>query len=223
MSQSRTIPDDKPGQLEFFEERIDAWIDNAVDIGLTEFQSTGLNTRLTAARAAYDQAQAAKLALGGLIEVQDAALASLVEYGSQLVQTIRAWAKQTGSAQVYATALLEPRKDPEAIPPFPASNLTYSLKTSGALEIKWDGRLSTGTSYILERALFDAQGGLGDFEAIAFVDTLSFVDETVPPGTVHALYQVKGLKGKETTDPTAPIFVRFATGANGQSQAQAAA
>lgn len=223
MNSGRTIPDDKPGQLDFFEERIDAWIANAVDIGLTELQTTSMSTRLTAARTAYDQAQAAKLALAGLIEVQDAALASMVEYGSQLVQTIRAWAKQTGSAQVYATAMIEPRKDPQAIPPFPASNLTYSLKTSGALEIRWDGKLSTGTSYILERAVFNAQGGLSEFEPIAFVDALGFEDATVPPGTVHALYQVRALKGSQTTDPTAPIFVRFAAGNNGQGQGQAAA
>lgn len=218
-----TIPDDKPGQLDFFEERIDAWIANAVAIGLTEMQTTSMNTRLTVARTAYDEAQAAKLALGGLIELQDDALASMVEYGSQLVQTIRAYAKQTGSAQVYATAMIEPRKDPVAIPPFPASNLTYSLKTSGALEIRWDGKLSTGTSYILERAVFNAQGELSEFEPIAFVDALRFEDATVPAGTVHALYQVRALKGNETTDPTAPIFVRFATGGNGQAQGQAAA
>lgn len=215
MSSSRTIPDTKPGQLDFFEARVDAWVANAANIGLLDSQTTQLVSLLGVARSAYDEAQQAKLDLKGLIEVQDQLLAELVKFGSQLVQTIRAFAEQTGNAQVYATAMIDPRKDPEAIPPFPASNLTYALKTSGALEIKWDGRLSTGTSYILERSIFNEQGQPSPFEAIAFVDGLSFKDETVPHGTVHALYQVRALKGSTTT---APIFVRFATG-NQQAQA----
>lgn len=218
-----TIPDTKPGQLDFFEARIDAWTANAADLGLLDTQTTQLASLLSVARSAFDEVQQAKLDLKGLVEVQDQFLAELVKFGSQLVQTIRAFAEQTGSAQVYATAMLEPRKSPEAIPPFPASNLTYTLKTSGALEIKWDGRLSTGTSYILERSIFNAQGQPSAFTAIAFIDGLSFKDETVPHGTVHALYQVRALKGETTTEPTAPIFVRFATGNGQQGQGQEAA
>lgn len=222
MTDSRTIPVDKAGQLDFFETRITAWTESAAEIGLLASQSTQLSSLITAARASYDAAQAAKQALKGLIEVQDADLAAMTQYGSQLVQTIRAFAVQTGDPQVYATAEIEPRKDPTPIPPFPASNLSYVLTTSGALKLTWDGRLSTGTSYILERAFFDQQGGVGPFEAIAFVDGLSFTDETIPAGTSNVLYQVKALKGETTTEPTAPIFVRFGTGNESASESQAA-
>lgn len=217
-----TIPVDKAGQLDFFETRITAWGESAADIGLLVSQTTELSSLISAARASYDSAQAAKQALRGLIEVQDANLAAMTQFGSQLVQTIRAFAVQTGDAQVYATAEIEPRKEPTPIPPFPASNLSYTLTTSGALELTWDGRLSTGTSYILERAFFDQQGGVGPFEAIAFVDGLGYVDQTIPSGTSNVLYQVKALKGGTTTEPTAPIFVRFGVGGN-QAGAQIAA
>ena len=224
MTDTRTIPVDKAGQLDFFETRINAWSANAAAIGLLETQTTELSTLISTARSSYDTAQAAKQALKGLIELQDANLASMTQFGSQLVQTIRAFAVQTGDPQVYATAEIEPRKEPTPIPPFPASNLSYELTTSGALRITWDGRLSTGTSYILERALFDAQGQPGPFESIAFVDQLSYIDETIPAGTVSVLYQVKGLKGEATTQPTAPIFVRFAPGnqISGGQQTEAA-
>lgn len=222
MPTSRTIPDTKPGQLDFFETRINAWVDNAAAIGLTLTQTSDLAGLLSTSRASYDSAQSAKQALKGLIEVQDQDLAALVAYGSQLVQTIRAYAQLTGDAQVYATAQIDPRKAPEAIPPFPASNLTYALKTSGALELSWDGRLSTGTSYILERSIFSAEGQPSAFEPIAYVGALSYVDTGVPAGTAQALYQVKALKGSETTDPSAPILVRFAPGNNGEALAVAA-
>ncbi|MFI4915421.1 MAG: hypothetical protein ACIAS6_02800 [Phycisphaerales bacterium JB060] len=223
---ARTIPVDKAGQLDFFEDRIDAWIANAAELGLLASQSAELSSLIDAARSHYDTAQAAKQALKGLFELQDASLLAMTRYGSQLVQTIRAYAVQTGDAQVYATAGLEPRKDPTAIPPYPASNLTYELTTSGALKLTWDGRLSTGTSYILERAFFEPSGGgpggVGDFEAIAFVDALTHTDNTIPNGTGNILYQVKALKGGVTTNPTAPIFVRFGTG-NQQGGQQAVA
>lgn len=217
-----TIPETKSGQLEFFETRINAWAASAAQIGLLETQTTQLSSLITAARASYDAAQAAKQALKGLVEVQDADLAAMTQFGSQLVQTIRAYAVQTGDPQVYATAEIEPRKEPTAIPPFPASNLTYELTTSGALRLSWDGRLSTGTSYILERAFFNEQGQPQSFEAIAFVDGLSYTDETIPSGTGNILYQVKALKGETTTQPTAPIFVRFGTQNQAQGQQQAA-
>lgn len=217
-----TIPETKSGQLDFFETRITPWTENAARIGLVAGQTTELSSRIDAARAAYDAAQAAKLTLAALIETQDAALGAMTEYGSQLVQTIRAYAKQTGSAAVYATALINPPKDPTPIPPFPASNLTYELTTSGALTLSWDGRLSTGTSYILERAFFGQQGQPLPFEAIAFVDGLSYTDNSIPNGTGNILYQVKALKGEVTTQPTAPIFVRFGTGNQAQGQQQAA-
>lgn len=222
MTATRTIPDDKPGQLDFFETRITAWTESAAEIGLLASQSTQMSSLITAARTSYDAAQAAKQALKGLIEVQDADLAAMTQYGSQLVQTIRAFAVQTGDPQVYATAEIEPRKGPTPIPPFPASNLTYSLTTSGALELRWDGRLSTGTSYILERAFFNEQGQPLPFEAIAFVDGLSYTDASIPSGTGNVLYQVKALKGDTTTQPTAPIFVRFGTSNQAQGQQQAA-
>ncbi|MEQ9097380.1 MAG: hypothetical protein RIE32_14080 [Phycisphaerales bacterium] len=218
-----TIPETKAGQLDFFESRITPWTESAAQIGLVVAQTTELSSRIDAARAAYDAAQAAKLTLAALIETQDAALGAMTEYGSQLVQTIRAFAKQTGSASVYATALIDPPKDPTPIPPFPASNLTYELTTSGSLKLTWDGRLSTGTSYILERAFFNEQGQVQPFEAIAFVDGLSYTDDSIPNGTGNILYQVKALKGGATTQPTAPIFVRFGTGNQAQGQSEAAA
>jgi len=222
MTDSRTIPVDKAGQLEFFETRITAWTESAAEIGLLASQAAQLSLLLTSARESYDSSQAAKQALKGLIEVQDANLAAMTQYGSQLVQTIRAFAVQTGDPQVYATAEIEPRREPTPIPPFPASNLRYELTTSGALELRWDGRLSTGTSYILERAFFNEQGQPLPFEAIAFVDGLRYTDASIPSGTGSVLYQVKALKGDTTTQPTAPIFVRFGTGNQAQGEAQAA-
>ena len=40
MTDTRTIPVDKAGQLDFFETRINAWSANAAAIGLLETQTT---------------------------------------------------------------------------------------------------------------------------------------------------------------------------------------
>lgn len=219
---SPIVPQGKNDSISYFEQRAPVWVTNAVTLGIDPTIAGNLLALTDSARAAYDTAQIAQQNSRGSVSSQDAAIADMKGLGGDLIKGIRLKAEMDGDPELLDLALLPQPKSPEPIPAQPASNLSWSLQTSGDLELKWDGNLSSGTTYAVERSIIPVDGPPSAFEAIGFVGTLAFTDSTVPAGTAMAIYQVKGQKGGVYTQPSAPALVRFAAGGNFQS-GQAAA
>lgn len=219
---SPIVPQGKNDSISFFEQRAPVWVTNAAPLGIDPAVAGNFLALTDSARTAYDAAQIAQQNSRGAVSSQDAAIADMKGLGGDLIKGIRLKAEMDGDPELLDLALLPQPKTPEPIPAQPASNLSWSLQTSGDLELKWDGSLSSGTTYAVERSIVPVDGPPSAFEAIGFVGALSFIDSTVPAGTAMAIYQVKGQKGGVYTQPSAPALVRFAAGGNFQS-AQAAA
>jgi hypothetical protein len=211
------VPQVKNDSISFYEQRAPVWVANAAALNISETAAANLLALTGAARDAYNAAQIAQQASLGATAAQDASIGDMRSLGGDLIKGIRLTAEMNGDPALFALALLPTPKDPEPIPAVPASTLSWTLLTSGDLDLKWNGNLSSGTTYIVERSLIPIDGPPTAFEPIGFVGALTFTDKTVPPGTAMAIYQIKGQKGGKYTDPSAPALVRFAPGSNSQS------
>jgi hypothetical protein len=56
------VPDSRLGKIQFYEAHIGPWSTNAGEIGLDDESTSSLAALITAARSAYDAAEAARLA-----------------------------------------------------------------------------------------------------------------------------------------------------------------
>lgn len=215
-------PRKKVENIEFFEQRNPIWTANAAALNLTPEELASLTALTDAARDAYTAAQlAASQALTATAN-QDQAIAAMRGLGGELIKKIRVTAEQTSDPSLFGLAQIPTPKDPAPIPPVEASNITFGLLPSGSLELAWDGSVSTGTTYIVRRALTPAGGNPGSFQDLGFADEKRYIDSTIPPGTAEARYVVRAKKGSTITAGTAPITVRFTIGGNGQAVAEAA-
>lgn len=216
-----TVPLGKQEAIEWYEARVGGWEEDPAAVGLTPAMAAAVRARLSAARESYNRAQKLCRQYHAAIDQQDADLAQLRRAGTPAIQTVRGFAAMgpaiTGGrseAEVLAHAQLAAIRDPAPIPAAPASSLRWSLGTDGALTLRWDGRLGTGTSYIVERALMPSSGPhagrLGAFGAVGMVQAKTMKDNSFPAGTAAAAYQVRALKGGELTEPSAAVVARLA-------------
>lgn len=215
-------PRKKQDNIAFFEQRNPIWAANAAALSLTPEETGQIDTLTTAARAAYDAAQLAAAQARSATADQDLAIQAMRDYGGELIKQIRRNAEQTGDPSLFALAQIPEPKDPAPIPAVEASNVSFTLQASGALELSWDGSVSTGTTYIVQRAITPAGGSQGAYTDLGFADEKRFVDSSIPAGTERVSYVVRAKKGSTITPGTAPITVRFTIGGNGQQVAMAA-
>ncbi|UYV11972.1 MAG: hypothetical protein NCW75_11780 [Phycisphaera sp.] len=216
------IPVKKSEELAFFEQRAPIWEANAAQLNLSIERTAELTALTNAARAAYDQAQSLRSQAKAATSAQNQALTAMHNLGAELIKSIRTTAELENDPSLYGIAQIPEPKDPAPIPPVEASNLSFDLLNDGALELAWDGRVSTGTTYIVQRAITPAGGSQGTYQDLGFADEKRFVDTTIPAGTERASYVVRAKKGGTITAGTAPITVRFTIGGNGQAVAEAA-
>lgn len=219
------IPDRKLEILEFFGHRAPIWSADPASIGLTLEQCTALTAALGEAQAKNSASYTAREASRTATAADNVAIDTLTEIGAQLVKIIRAFAIQTGDPGVFEAAQIPAPKDPEPIAPVNPSNVTASLLTSGALELKWDGVKSHGTTFIVLRSIVPAPGDAATpLAPIASVGAKRYEDNSIPAGTVSATYVIKAIKGEQSTAGSLPATVNFSYNQNnGQQQLQIAA
>jgi len=141
---------------------------------------------------------------------------------AEFIKQIRTAAEIEGDPSLYGIAQIPEPKEPAAIPPVDASDVGFDLLNDGTFELSWKGSVSTGTTYIVQRAVTPAGGSQGAYTDLGFADEKRFVDTTVPAGTERVRYVVRAKKCSTITAGTAPITVRFTIGGNGQQVALAA-
>jgi hypothetical protein len=213
------VPDSRLGKLQFYEAHAlpgGPWASNAEAIGLTPASVTALGSLTTAARDAYNAAEAAR---------QAAKAATLAFYeavramhngpgaGADMIRAIRNFAETKGNPNVYVLAQIPAPATPGATPP-PGTPFSFrvELLQNGALQLKWKCNNPSGTQgtiYEVRRAV-----GGGGFTFIGAVGKKSFLDETLPSGATPVTYQVTAVRSTARGNP-AQFTVHFGIGGPG--------
>lgn len=210
------VPDTRLGKIEFYEAHISPWTTNAAGIGLTPASVTALGTLTTQARAAFNAAEAARLAAKTATQAYYDAVRAMHSgpgAGQDMIDTIRNYAESKGNANVYILAQIPPPADPSTAPP-PGTPLdfTVGLLQSGALELKWKCNNPSGTQgtiYEVKRSI-----GGGAFNFVGATGVKSFTDDTLPSGAMPATYQVTAVRSTARGNP-AQFTVNFGIGGPG--------
>lgn len=207
------VPSSRLGKIEFYEAHIAPWTTNALEIGLAPASVTALGTATTAARSAYNAHLAAldasKAATQNFYDkVRD--MHSDPGAGSDMIDTIKAFAQSSGNANVYVLAQIPPPAVPGTVPP-PGTPFDFavSLLQSGALEFKWkclNPVGSVGTIYEVQRKI-----GTGGFAFIGGIGVKTFLDETLPVGSAPVTYKITAVRSTARGNP-AQFTVSFGVG-----------
>ena len=208
-----TFPTTKDGRIEYFEQRLPQWLADPAAIGLTIDQVNALAVLVVDSRNAYTAAQQGKQETKNLVFAQDTAIGSMMDLGSALVATIRAFADATGAtdgevaaAEVFSAANLSPNNPPSPTPPpAPATDLTASLLNSGGIGLTWKGTTANGTVYSIWRRTSDENS----FTQIATSGERTYEDQTLPTGLAEVVYFLKTHRDDLVSDDSEPITVRL--------------
>ncbi|MCW5756482.1 MAG: hypothetical protein KIT54_04515 [Phycisphaeraceae bacterium] len=215
-------PRKKQENIAFFEQRNPIWALHAAALSLSPEEIGELDTLTSAARAAYDAAQLAAEEAKTATAIQNQKVKAMHDYGGELIKKIGVKAEQTGNPSLYALAQIPAPKAPTPIPPVEASKPDFRLLYDGSIELTWDGKVSTGTVYLVQRAVTMPGQPMGPYTTLGFADEKKFVDNAVPEGAAKVTYVVRAKKGSTITPGTLPVNIRFSTGANGVTVAEAA-
>jgi len=203
------LPPSRIARLEWFEQRLAAWLADPAAIGLTPDQITQLQSEIDAARTTYTtQQQARNDAMSATVAFynnEDALAAD----GRDLIKAIKAFAETSNDPNVYVLANVPPPADPTpAGDPGTPTNITTFLSTIGHIKLAWkatDAAASSGAYVIIERRLNDEQ----TFTLLGTTGTKTFTDTTVPLGTRQATYVITPKRGDRTGAPSNQVTVQF--------------
>lgn len=142
---------------------------------------------------------------------------AMMNFGTAVIATIKAFADINGNNQdVYVQAEISPDNAPAPLaPPQPATELQADLLNTGEIKLTWKGTVANGTFYSVWRQLGDAT----TFDTLGSVSAKSFVDASVPQGTVEAVYYLVTHRDELSSEATEPIVVRFGV-ASGNTSGQ---
>jgi hypothetical protein len=207
------VPSKQIEKVQYYQDHIAPFTTNATAIGITTTEVTDLDTKATAARAAYDAQQAAKQAAKTATEAFDNAANAMSVAGAAIIKKIRAKAEQTGNPAVYTLAQIPAPPTPTAKPaPGKPTDLTVQLNGNGSLMLKWKCPNPPGTSGTLYQ-IFRAVGA-GEFVYLGGSGQKSFQDNTVPAGATKLTYQIQAVRSTAVGE-FAQFIINFGTNAGG--------
>ncbi len=208
-----TFPGSKDGKIEYFEQRIDQWAADPAAVGLTLAQVTELATLIADARTTYTSVQLGKQDVKNLVFTQDTAIDTMMNLGTAIVSTIRAFADTTtatdgatAGAAIFSAANLSPYSNGTPTPPpTPATNLQASLLNTGGLKLTWDGTIANGTVYTIWRRA----GTETNFSQVGISGQRFYEDQTIPAGSTEAVYFLQTVRDEFISDDSELITVRL--------------
>lgn len=209
------IPKKQADQLAFFESHFPVWLVAPASVGLTNAQVTNWKTQVVAARAAYDDAQAARNAARSATGQQNSALGAAYTTCADLVRVIKSYAEQQANPQAVYDAAQIPAPAPAAPvgPPGIPTDFSVSLQQDGAVALAWKcANPGNGVLYEVRRRT----GSTGAFELLGTVGVRTFTDQTLPSGAANVVYQITGVRSTTRGLP-AQFNVNFGIGGNGVS------
>ena len=210
------VPDPRLGKIDFYEAHIAPWTSNAAAIGLTPASVTALGGLTTAARTAFNAAEAARLAAKSATQNfydKVRAMHSGAGAGQDMIDTIRNHAETKNDPNVYVLAQIPAPAVPGATPP-PGTpfDFTVGLLQNGALELKWKCSNPSGTQGTIYEVL--RRSGTGAFAFAGATGVKLFTDETVPSDAAPVTYQITAVRSTSRGNP-AQFIVNFGFGGPG--------
>lgn len=212
--------------IQYLEDRIPLWEADPTAVGLSVEQVAAASLLTQTARDAYTSQQAAELAASNALTTRDEAITDMRSFASNLIATIRAYARAENDPGVYAAAGLEPPAGPSPSPdPEMPTEVSAELGTQGSIVVRWEGSLALGTFYEVQRTLDNAV----TWTVVDSVATRTATDPGVPAGTPLAGYRVRAKRpsagvGKAGTDTRVSDWTQTVTislGKQGNQQGQA--
>ncbi|MFI4917531.1 MAG: hypothetical protein ACIAS6_13620 [Phycisphaerales bacterium JB060] len=186
------LPPTRSELIQFFIQRLPAWEADPASIGLTEEAVASLGQVAASASSLHRDALTARQKSKDATARYHAGADELRVIGAALVAMIKAFAQASGDPGVYALASIPEPADPSpsAAPVAPA-NIALSMRTSGEVDLSWEGTVAQGTFYEIQRSLDDGP----TWATIASVPAREAVDDGVPSGTPRAYYRIRAVKG----------------------------
>lgn len=186
----RLVPESNEGKVGFYRSHIDAWVEHAEEIGLSDGRAAELRAILVEAEEALRAQRVAQQAAQNATQQAINAIDKLSRYGAGALSVIRSQGTILGD-NVFTLAMIpSPSRKKTAIgPPTKPDRFTAHLTNTGWLKLTWKCRSplgAGGTVYRISRQL----NGSGPYEELDTIGAKTFVDRTIPPGTVSVRYKV---------------------------------
>ncbi len=204
------LPDSRLAKLEWFEQRLALWAASAATLEISAAQITDLQTRISAARAAYTFAHIARNNAKSATANYYAASDNLNELGRILIRNIKTTAETTGNPQVYILADVPEPAEPSPLgpPPIP-TDLLARLSTSGIVHVTWKCTRRGGTSFQVFRSLTSPDNQNTPYVMIGVSEEQKFTDSNVPAGYMAVTYKIVAGRGGGYSDPSDPTILYF--------------
>lgn len=204
------LPDQINQRIQWFEQRIASWKAAPAAIGLTPAQANALDVAVKAARTAYDNALAARIASKNATLGQKTAVSSMTSLGADTLRFIKAFAEsQPNPDTVYQLASVPPPAPPTPPgPPTPPVDVVADPNADGTVTIKWKGSTSYQTFFTVWRRV----GNNTQWTQIGAVATKSFRDDSVPPGSPSATYVIRSQRNAQVSAASDEAVVNFGGG-----------
>ncbi len=215
------IPQKLLERLQWYENHITPWTSNATDIGTNAAAMTDLAAKAVAARAAFNNQQAAADAAKTSTMTWHNAMSALSTAGSAIVKNIRSAAETTGNT-VYELAQIPSPATPAPVPP-PGTPyaFTVELQQDGTLVLKWKCDNPAGASGTVYQ-VYRKTPTQPDFVFIGASGSRKFIDATIVAGTTGVTYQITAVRSTASGVP-AQFTVNFGIGGGGQMTASVVA
>ncbi|MFM9994711.1 MAG: fibronectin type III domain-containing protein [Phycisphaerales bacterium] len=208
-------------QIEWLEAHLPIWAANSSAIGLSSLQVTGLTTLTTAARTAYDNAQAARISSKNSTTALKIAHAAMRNSAGDMINSIKSFAQASNNPNVYTIAEVPPPAAPKPAPaPATPVNVTVSLRNDGTINVAWDAtQPAPGAEqfFTVSRRL----NGGGAFFGVGNTGEKAFEDATVPAGTLSATYQVTARRRSQSSEPSEPVSILLGVPGEGAGDSEA--
>ena len=216
----RTVPVNIVQKISWYEEHAALWVTNQAQLNLTAAQTTEMTGKVTAAKNALSEQQAAQTAAKGKTLALRQAVDELSAFGSDLLKDIRATAAAapSGGVEIYELAGIPAPALPSPVPPpGTASDFSVTLvPADGSLRLAWkcvNPANASGVLYEVERKL----GAGGAFVMVGTTGSRKLVDATVPAGTSEVWYRITAARTTGKGIPAA-FSVMFGVGGAGAGQ-----
>ncbi len=207
------IPDNPADQIGFCELHLPPWQEHAAALQVPEPLLDTLAVETAAARSAHEAALAAREAALAATRAFRAATARMRTTAAACVRVIKTTAAVSGDGSIYTLAQIDPPASPSRTPrPARPEIAGFVLNPVGSLTLRWrsaDTAPSSGVLFSVERRL----EGEANFRAVGGVMGGSFTDDSIPSGTLGAVYFITARRGAgrglQTSEPSAAVSVRF--------------
>jgi hypothetical protein len=208
-----TIPDTKVGKIDFCENHVTPFTDNAVAIGTESATVTAWAAKVVAARDAYTAQQAAQSAAKDATGALNMAIDAMMVATNAIYNQVRAKAAIAGDGVYTLASLPIPGSRAPVGPPGKPAELKVALDESGSLTLKWKCPNPAGASGTLYQ-IWRRNSPTDQFEYIGGAGEKKFIDSDIPAGSSELTYRIQAVRSTAIGE-VATFNVNFGTSSSG--------